>query len=67
MIKLFEMAKFVDNDVIEIFFRKVNDFIVEIEIALPAAASPSCFLIADRNSAILKIIHFVQFFNFQFG
>ena len=41
------MAQFVDDNIVEIFFGKMNDFVVEIEISFSAAASPAGFLIAD--------------------
>ena len=57
MIELFEMAKLVDNDIVQIFFRQMDDPIVEIEIALLTATPPAGFLIADGNPSGTQIVN----------
>jgi len=57
MIELLEMAKFVNNNVVLIFFRQVDNSIVEIQIALPRATPPPRLLVANGNSGGTEIIY----------
>ena len=66
VVELFEMAKFMDNNVVQIWLRQMDNTIIEIQISFPAATSPARFLIADGNSSGTEVINRPEIINLVF-
>lgn len=66
MVELPQVTKLVNHDIVLIFFRQVDNPIIEIEISFSRATPPASFLVADRNSRGAEIINSSEIIYFIF-
>ena len=66
MVEFLEMAKLVNDDVAKVFFGKMDNLIIEVQISGFRAAPPPRLLVADGNPAEAEIIYPIEFLKFPF-
>jgi len=62
MVEFFQMAEFVDDDVVGVALGQQDDFVVETQVFVRAAASPPSALVFDEKAIIVKAVILVPFF-----
>ena len=60
MVEFFQMAELMDDYIILQFFRKMDDFIIKVQVSILGTASPSGLLVPDRNSLESEIIDLIE-------